>query len=285
MKRHLLFLMPLLILVVSGCQPRSEGSLAQSQEVSALVIIPEWGLSKMVVAGKERDLSLGSKTLNYVRDSKATISFSADLLNGSTGCNIFSGSYQGKPDGTFQWEGGGGVTEMDCPGNLAQQEADFLKLLFQAKHWQVKGKVLLLSDGTATNQLHFVPYNPPALPLEETQWRLIYFTQSDRQTESAESALPDHFLDLKLQTGQAVGFSGCSTFQSKVTIQSDDHLTFQKPTTTEAACPDRASHQEEKFLGRLPQMTRYNIREKILSLSNTQGTLGLQFEGTGAFNE
>ena len=284
MNLHLIVSLIAVLPVMTGCQSESVSSASQTQKQSALVETPKWMLSKMIVAGQERNLSLDKDTLELMPDSEATLSFIPKQLHGDTGCNSFSGSYEVKSDGTFQWQGGS-VTEMPCPGKLEQQEADFLKLLSLANHWQVKNKVMILSDGTAANQLQFIPYNPPSLPLEGTDWKLTDFTQSDSQTDSSESVLTEHPIDLKFRAEQASGFSGCNTFRSKVTLQTGNNITIQIPTVTEKDCQEESGEQEEKFLRLLPQMTRYTIREHILSLSNKQGTLGLQFARTKPITE
>lgn len=278
MNLHLSVFMIALLPMMSGCQSEGASSTSQTQEHSALVKTSKWMLSKMILAGKERDLSLDKETLRLIPDSEVTLSFTPKLLHGDTGCNSFSGTYLEEPDGTFQWQGGS-VTEMPCPGKLELQQTDYLKLLSLANNWQVEGNVLTLSDGTAANQLQFVPHRPPSLPLEGTHWRLTDFTQSDSQTESATSVLAEHHINLKFETGKASGNSGCNTFQVELTILAGQHFDFrtQTLTVTEESCQDQVMQQEEKFLQLLPQMTRYTIREQTLSLSNEQGTLGLQF--------
>lgn len=278
MNLHISVLMIVLLPLASGCQPESDNSLPRTQGHSPLVETPKWMLSKMIVAGQERNLSLDKKTQELIPDSEATISFSPEQLHGDTGCNSFSGAYLGKSDGTFQWQGGG-VTEMPCPGNLEQLQADYLQLLSLANHWQVENNVLVLSDGTAANQLQFVPYNPPSFPLEGTHWRLTDFTQSDSQTDSAESVLTAHPIDLKLETGKASGSSGCNSYHVELTILAGQRLEFHTQTLlmSAKACQGQAMQQEEKFLRLLSQMTRYIFLDNTLSLSNEQGTMGLQF--------
>jgi heat shock protein HslJ len=238
----------------------------------------------MIVGGKEWDLTLDRKLRELVPDSQVTISFASKQVHGNTGCNHFSGTYLGKPDGTFQWRSGG-VTEMPCPGKLAEQQAKLLHLLSLASRWKIEDRVLTLSDGTAANQLEFVPYNRPSLPLQGTMWRLTHFTQSDDQTDSAEPVLPGHPVELRLKAGQASGSGGCNQFQCEVEILAGGRLAFQAPTATEKSCQAEVMHQEARFLRLLPQMTRYTIREKTLSLTNQPGTLGLQFEKVDASPE
>lgn len=298
MKLCLSILIVLLIPVATGCQSESQEANQQSEEAdqqsqeanqqsgeaTGLVETPKWSLRRMVVGGKEWDLSFDRKLRRLIPDSEVTISFASEQVHGNTGCNHFSGTYVGKPDGTFQWRGDG-VTEMPCPGKLAEQQAELLRLLSLASHWQIEDRVLTLSDGTAANQLEFVPYNPPSLPLEKTTWSLTHFTQSDDQTDSAEPVLSGHPVELQIKAGQASGSSGCNQFQCEVRILAGGRLAFQAPTATEERCQAEVMQQEDRFLRLLPQMTRYTILKKTLSLTNELGTLGLQFEGVEASPE
>lgn len=232
----------------------------------------------MIVEGKEWDLSLDRRLQRLIPDSEVTISFTPQQVQGNTGCNHFSGTYVEKPDGTFQWNGDG-VTEMPCPGKLGAQQAELLRLLSLASHWQIKDEVLTLSDGTAANQLEFVPDNPHSLSLEETIWSLTHFTQSDDQTDSAEPVPSNHSVELQIKAGQASGSIGAKQFQCDVEVQDGGRLAFQTPSMTEKRRQDELIQQEDRFLRLLPQMTCYTIRKKTLSLRNEAGTLGLQFEG------
>jgi len=288
MKLCLSILVVLLIPVATGCQSESEEIDQQNQEANqqsgeatGLVGTPKWSLRRMVVGGKEWDLSLDGKLRRLIPDSEVTISFASKQVQGNTGCNHFSGTYVGKPGGAFQWLSGV-VTEMPCPGKLAEQQAQFLRLLSLADHWQVKGKLLTLSDDKGSNLLEFLPYNPPSLPLESTTWRLTHFTQSDDQTDSAEPVLSGHSVELQIKAGRASGSSGCNQFQCEVTILAGGQLAFQAPAATEKRCQADVMQQEGRFLRLLPQMTLYTIRKKTLSLTNEPDTLGLQFEGVEA---
>jgi heat shock protein HslJ len=285
MKLCLSILVVLLIPAATGCQSKSEEVDQQNQEANqqrgeaaGLVGKPKWSLHRMIVGGEEWDLSLDSKLRKLVPDSQVTISFTPTQVQGNTGCNHLSGTYIAKADGTFQWQSGG-VTEMPCPGRLAEQQAELLRLLSLASHWQIEDKVLTLSDSKGSNRLEFVPYNRPSLPLQTTRWRLTHFTQSDDQIDSAEPVLPDHPIELQLMAGQASGSMGASQFQYDVKVLDGGRLVFQAPSATEKRRMAEHSQHEDRFLGLLPQMTRYTIREKTLSLTNEPGTLGLQFEG------
>lgn len=295
MKLCLPILVVLLVPVAIGCQSESEGGDQRSEEVdqqeqeatqqsggaTGLVETPKWSLRRMVVADQEWDLSLDGKPPQLSRDRGVTISFASKQVRGHTGCNHFSGSYVAKPDGTFKWQSDG-VTEMPCPGELAEQQAALLRVLSIVDRWQVRGQVLALSDAPGSNMLEFVPYNPPALPLKGVTWRLTHFTQSSGQMDSAEPVLSGHSIEFQIQGDQGSGSGGCNQFQCECKILAGGRLAFQAPTATKKRCQDDVMKQEDRFFRYLPQMTQYTIRKNILSLTNEPGALGLQFEGVEA---
>ena len=77
-----------------------------------------------------------------------TIEFDADEVSGCAGCNLYSGSYSARKDGTFSVDNVA-WTEMAClePG-VMKQEQQFLNTLLQAKSYDVSDDTLTIGgDG------------------------------------------------------------------------------------------------------------------------------------------
>jgi len=76
-----------------------------------------------------------------------TIEFDADEVSGCAGCNLYSGSYSARKDGTFSVDNVA-WTEMAClePG-VMKQEQQFLNTLLQAKSYDVSDDTLTIGGG------------------------------------------------------------------------------------------------------------------------------------------
>jgi len=166
---------------------------------------------------------------------------------------------------------------MPCPSAMDQQ-ANMLKLIHQVNRYQVKAGELILSDGSADNQLVYKPFQPASLPLEGTDWVLMYFTESDAVTDTATSVSGDQPLTLRIESETAKGSAGVNEFTCDVTLKADSSLLFRGLSASEIAGTPEAMKQEQRYFETLQTMKKYSIRENRLTLSDEQGSRGMQFE-------
>jgi heat shock protein HslJ len=77
-----------------------------------------------------------------IRDTEPTAEFRAGQVNGTAGCNLYSGSYQ--VDETRLTFGPLASTEMWCtnPQGVMEQEQAYLKALDKAERYEIKGGML-----------------------------------------------------------------------------------------------------------------------------------------------
>lgn len=229
---------------------------------------PTWALRTLTAGGVERAVKEGER---------ATLSFEKNEVTGNTGCNLLSGTYRAKPDGTLAFTETE-VTERAC--EHMELEAKFLDVLETVRNFEVKQGVLVLSDGTAANRLEFAPLELTHLPLAGTQWKLTHFTESDEATASATTVLKGQPLTMTINDGRATGSAGCNRYFGGVTVAKEGGLKFGPLASTKRAClAEGVMQQESRYLATLSKMTKFTINENVLTLSNADGTLGLQFSG------
>ena len=200
--------------------------------------------------------------------------FSADQINGSTGCNHFFGAYDVTgSDITF---GPLGMTEMYCmdPEGVMDQEQGFMAGLASAASYRVTGTRLELLDGTGSVILAFEP--PPAVPelsLEGTEWVLTTFIEG----EAASSTLNGTEITLQLEGGQASGSGGCNSYSGPYSLEGG-RLRLTQVSITEMGCLEPAGvlEQEAQYVGILWDVTSYELDGNQLTLS-TEAERGLMF--------
>lgn len=80
-------------------------------------------------------------------DVKAWLMFSTGKINGNTGCNSTTGSYELKGDGiAFKQMA---TTRRACLGNSDEVERNFMAVISEANKWKLTDTHLILSNGTA----------------------------------------------------------------------------------------------------------------------------------------
>ena len=95
-----------------------------------------------------------------------------------------TGKYSAKRDGRLILKGGG-MTEMAGDPAAMKAEEVFMKLFSGVTHWRVKGKALVLSNGTPELELRFQVRAPvKAKPLTGTVWSLEGFEERGKKATS-----------------------------------------------------------------------------------------------------
>ena len=99
-----------------------------------------------------------------------------------------------------------------------------------------------------------------AIPLSNTKWSLkkIY-------TDGKEEAISTKaFLRFDKEKGSAGGNGSCNSFGSSTTINGNN-VSFKNTFSTKMYC-EQVQQIENKFLGSLEKVTRYEIKDRLLFL-------------------
>ena len=112
-----------------------------------------------------------------------------------------------------------------------------------------------------------------AIPLSNTKWSLkkIY-------TDGKEEAISTKaFLRFDKEKGSAGGNGSCNSFGSSTTINGNN-VSFKNTFSTKMYC-EQVQQIENKFLGSLEKVTRYEIKDRLLFLYSDKELL-LEFAAT-----
>jgi heat shock protein HslJ len=197
-----------------------------------------------------------------------TMTFTADQVSGTTGCNSYSAGYT--LSGTALTIKPAAQTVMACEdATVMTQEQAFGTALAKVAAVRTAGTGLELVD--AGQKVVFVLAAVVNKTLEGTTWKLSAIIAK------AASASPVAGTTVTLQiSGNQLSGKACNTFRGQVTI---DGSTFKAGPlmSTKMACanPDENA-QETAVLTAIEATTSYGIVGEILTLKAADGT-GLEF--------
>lgn len=100
----------------------------------------------------------------------------------------------------------------------------------------------------------------PATPLFETKWSLKKIYAEDKEEAVSTKA----FIRFSKEKASAGGNGSCNSFGSSTTINGSE-VSFKNIFSTKMYC-EQVQQVENKFLGSLEKVTRYEIKDKSLFL-------------------
>jgi len=112
-----------------------------------------------------------------------------------------------------------------------------------------------------------------AIPLFNTKWSLKKIYTGDQE----ETVNTKAFIRFDKEKGSAGGSGSCNSFGSTATINGNE-VSFKNIFSTKMYC-EQVQQIENKFLGSLGKITRYEIKDKSLFLYNDKNLL-LEFAAT-----
>ena len=186
-------------------------------------------------------------------------------LNGSTGCNQFSGSYVA--NGSSLSIKTGAMTLIGCT-NEAQsaQESSLLQLLPQVARYTVTAGTLSLkgSDGTT-----LLTYSAGLTGLTGTSWNAVGVNNGKGGVESTagtEQLTADFGSD-----GAFTAFGGCNKLSGTYRVSGNAGVTITELASTQMACAADVNELESQYTAALGTVTTYDISGDQLTLRNSAG--------------
>jgi heat shock protein HslJ len=199
-----------------------------------------------------------------------TLNFAQSEINGSTGCNSYSGSYTGNDNGAWQIQQGLSVTEMACsPNQVMVQEGQFLGALQAATAYEIVDEKLTLKDGQGQALAVFAA---PGQGLQGTSWLVTEYDSGTGLT----SILPGSTVTATFgANGRVNGSAGCNNyFAAYTTSASSTSINIIQVGLTRMLCqPADAMVQEGDFIRALKAASTYQIEGRHLTLNKADGSV------------
>ena len=189
-----------------------------------------------------------------------------------------TGKYSAKRDGRLILRGGG-MTEMAGDPAAMKAEEVFMQLFNRVTHWRVKGKALVLSNGTPELELRFQIREPvKAKPLTGTEWSLEGFEKRGKEATSDTALVAGTTITLSIGAdGRATGSAGVNRYFGKAEVGQDDRITFGRMASTRRGGPPEAMAQERTYLKQLSEVSNWAIDGDRLVLTGKDGSFALRY--------
>ena len=207
------------------------------------------------------------------------ISFKDGKFSMRGGVNGMTGKYSAKRDGRLILKGGG-MTEMAGDPAAMKAEEVFTQLFSGVTHWRVKGKALVLSNGTPELELRFQVRAPvKAKPLTGTEWSLDGFEERGKKATSDTALVAGTTITLTIGAdGRASGSAGVNRYFGKAELGEAERITFGPMASTRRGGPPKAMAQERAYLQQLKGVSSWAVTGNRLVLTGKDGSFALRFD-------
>lgn len=208
--------------------------------------------------------------------STATLVFrDGGVLNGSTGCNQFGGTYV--VTGGQLSVALGPMTQMACVSPVLQaQETAVVQLLPQVTGFRSADGTLTL---TGTGDASLLTYGAGLAGLEGTSWKATGVNNGRGAVEG--TALTDNLTAVFGTGGAFTGFGGCNDLSGSYTTSGGDGLTITGLAGTTKACAPDVGALEARYVAALGRVTTYEISGDTLTLRDSEGAMQATFRQAG----
>jgi len=267
MRRALLVWLPV-VMVLAACgsdTPAATSGASASSSGGAALAGTSWALSSYQGPGD-------NAAVPAVPDANAPLAFTTDgTVNGSTGCNQFSGSYT--ESGNALSIELGPMTQIACANPLVNaQESALVQLFGSVTGFDIEDGTLTLT-GRANATL--LTYAEGLTDLEGTSWRAS-------GVNNGKGALSTTDLTPKLTAafgadGAFTGSGVCNQVGGHYTTSGTNALTIAELESTEQDCGADGNALESQYLAALGKVTTYEIAGDKLTLRDDGGAAQATF--------
>lgn len=198
--------------------------------------------------------------------AEAVLSFGTEgELNGSTGCNRFSGTYQAS--GTSLTIELGPMTKVACAGPLLEaQETAITTRLPQVASFAIEDLSLRLLDAQGSTLL---TYGAGLSDLAGTAWGVLGVNNGAGAV--ATTALTEKLTLSFEEDGSFAANGGCNSLGGSWATSGTDELTITLGPSTMMACPEDVMQLEAQFTAALGAVTTYELVGSDLTLRDATG--------------
>jgi heat shock protein HslJ len=251
-RKIVMLLTAVLCLFVTGCAPIGQGGTPTVLDNTSWVLERLHG--QPVIQGR-----------------RLTLNFEKNKINGSTGCNSYSGSYTGKNDGTWHTEEIS-ATEMACsPSQVMVQEEQFFDALKTATAYEIINEKLTLKSGEGQA---LAVFTVPSLGLQGTSWLVTEYNSGAGLTSIISGSTVTAIFGADSRVS---GSAGCNRyFGAYTSTVAKRNINIVQVGLTRMMCqPADAMVQEGNFIKALKATTSYQIAGQHLTLSKADGSLAV----------
>jgi heat shock protein HslJ len=204
-------------------------------------------------------------------DVVVTAVFEAGTLNGQSGCNTYTTSYEAS-DGTMTVAPEIAVTAMACPEPQMAVEDNYLEQLPRAASYTIDGSTLTLADADGETLLVYGTTAGAEGVLGA--WNVTsYYTGN-----AVASVVGGATLTAEFTADGVSGNTGCNQFNGPYTVDGDA-IEIGPLASTRAACTDEALQQQEtQYLAALQLATSFQVSGDRLDLLRDGGTYAVTLE-------
>jgi len=219
-----------------------------------------------------------SDVLAVPEEPEITLSFSSLGMSGSSGCNRYRATVQGK--GNQLKFGAIATTRMACPPPQMEIETAYLQALGRVQSYRLtpQGDLeLRLMEQGQTRNLRFTPVQTTAKGLQQETATTSSLDGTEWQLSQLGNAkpLPERPATLAFKGDRLSGTGGCNRFVGGFTGEGFRLTVSPNLASTMMACPAPLMKQEQQIIEALKTVTRYSL--------NAQGQL-LLFSGQDETN-
>jgi heat shock protein HslJ len=261
--RIILMLVALSSLAVAALTPAGgaeSGGLGENAAASASLTGKVWVLT-----------ALRGKT--PLRGTELTSEFKAGKVDGSSGCNQYSGTYTSSGN-TIRVSSQLASTQKACARAIELQEAAFLKALPAARTYRINGTKLTLFSAAGAALL---TYRAQTQQLPGTSWTVLAYNNG---TQAVVSVLAGTKLTAVFgKDGTIAGSAGCNDYNGPVKA-SAPKISIGPLASTRKFCadPDGVMDQESQYLAALETAATYRVQGSRMEMRTTDGALVAQFQ-------
>ena len=193
-------------------------------------------------------------------------------VNGSAGCNQYAGKYT-TSGSSITFDPSIMSTAMACEQAVMDQEQAYLKMLVEARTYEVKGDQLTFFG--ADNKV-LAAYKAETQDLAGTDWNVVGYNNGK---EAVVSVIIDTNLTASFgKDGNLSGNAGCNNYNGSYTVNGNQ-ITIGPHASTMMFCEEPAGtmDQEAQYLAALQTAATYQIENNVLELRTTDGALAANF--------
>ncbi len=212
---------------------------------------------------------------DLVPGTEIRITFEADQVQATAGCNHLFGQLRSSDDGILDLAGLGS-TEMGCDAPRHDQDQWLIDFLSAGPRWTLEGDQLtLLSDSSEITLVDRVVADPDR-PLEGTRWVLDSLISGPGPDSSVSSTPGQVEAYLVMADGEVEGHNGCNSIGGSYRVDGET-LRFPERFSTLAGCLDpEVAAFEEAVMAVLDTTMTFEITADRLILTAPDGAgLGL----------
>lgn len=210
-------------------------------------------------------------TLNgkpVLANTTVTLTFEAEKMGGSDGCNRYGGTYLVNGD-KLKFDKNIVKTLMACQQDILKQGDDFTTALTQTAAFRNDGKTLTLLDGFGKT---LATFTVQSTQLGGTQWVVTGYNNGK---QAVVSVLNGTQLTLEMgEDGKLSGSAGCNRFTGAYEV-TGSALKVGQLGVTRMFCGEPAGRMEQEtaFLAALQGATNYRMEGGKLELRNADSAL------------